>query len=244
MLDLNELDNIVFSLLFASDEPLSARRIAAVVNDTNAAEVRDSLFRINTELQNGNLCIKLENIAGGYQLTTKPEFARYIAGLYTGKRKHRLSRAGMETLAIIAYKQPVTRAAIEQVRGVNCGGVLSTLMERSLIKITGKDKVLGAPFLYGTTSEFLEYLGLNNLKDLPTIEELESVLETKEKEGEEDEHDEPATGEVLSARPLEKPFEQASEKSGVESSGPLLEDQTAQNPFDEKSKKPQSDAES
>jgi segregation and condensation protein B len=100
-----------------------------------------------------------------------------VARLYRGRRKQRLSKASMETLAIIAYRQPVTRADVENLRGVACGGVITTLMERSLIRIEGKARVLGSPFLYGTTQEFLEYLGLNSLKDLPSMEDLEALLE-------------------------------------------------------------------
>jgi hypothetical protein len=100
----------------------------------------------------------------------------YVSRLYAGRRKFRLSRAGLETLAIIAYKQPITRAEIESLRGVGSGSVVANLMERSLVEIVGKAKVLGAPFLYGTTKEFLEYLGLNSLKDLPSAEDLEALL--------------------------------------------------------------------
>jgi segregation and condensation protein B len=99
-----------------------------------------------------------------------------VSRLYQGRRRFRLSRAGLETLAIIAYKQPITRAEIESIRGVGAGSVIANLMERSLIEITGKAKVLGAPFLYGTTPSFLEYLGLNSLKDLPSMEDLEALL--------------------------------------------------------------------
>lgn len=175
-----EIDNIVMALLFASDEPLSVRKIAAVLGDESAAPVNASLERLKTRLESEHWSITLESIAGGYQLATRKQYASYVAKLYVGKRKQRLSRAGLETLAIIAYKQPVTRADIEQIRGVSCGGVISTLMERSLIKITGKARVLGAPFLYGTGGEFLEYLGLNSIRDLPSMEELEQILAEKE----------------------------------------------------------------
>jgi segregation and condensation protein B len=178
-----ELDRIIFALLFASDEPLSAARIAKVL-EKPPAEVKASLLRLAETLEAERSSAMLEQVALGYQLATRPEFAKYIARLYSGKRKHRLSRAGLETLAIIAYKQPITRAEIENIRGVSCGGVVSTLMERSLIRIVGKAKVLGGPFLYGTTHEFLEYLGLNDVNDLPASEELEALLE-KEEYGEE-----------------------------------------------------------
>jgi len=171
------LENIVLALLFAAEEPLSIRRLAAVVEDAPASEVKEAVERWRTRMQEEAWSIGVERVAGGYRIATRPDFAAYVSRLYSGRRRFRLSKAGLETLAIVAYKQPVTRADIESIRGVACGGVIANLAERSLIKITGKAKVLGAPFLYGTTPEFLEYLGLNSLKDLPSIEELEALLE-------------------------------------------------------------------
>ncbi len=178
-MDKPELDRLVFALLFASDEPLTVKRVSQIL-EISSTEINRSLESIRSRLNGENASVMLEAIAGGYQLSTRPEFANYIARLYSGKRKQRLSKAALETLAIIAYKQPITRAEIESIRGVSCGGVITTLMERTLIRIIGKAKVLGAPFLYGTTQEFLEYLGLNDLKDLPSLEELESMLEREE----------------------------------------------------------------
>jgi segregation and condensation protein B len=174
------LDNVVLALLFASDEPLSARKLSAIVDDVETSEIRACIDRLGERVLMTSPCIKLESVAGGWQLSTNPEYADYIARLYSGRRKQRLSKAALETVAIIAYKQPVTRADIENIRGVSCGGVITTLMERTLIRITGKAKVLGAPFLYGTTQEFLEYLGINSVKDLPSMEELEALLEREE----------------------------------------------------------------
>ena len=179
MPDDTELDRIILALLFASDEPLTPVRISQIL-EIPGADVTRSIGRLSERLEAERFSAKLELVALGYQLATRPEFAKYIARLYSGKRKQRLSKAALETLAIIAYKQPITRAEIENIRGVSCGGVITTLMERSLIRISGKAKVLGAPFLYGTTQEFLEYLGLNSLKDLPDLEELEALLEKEE----------------------------------------------------------------
>lgn len=178
-------DNVVLALLFASDEPLSAKRIAHLLELDSPQQVIEALGRIRSRLDREALSIMVESVAGGYQLATRPEYAPFIARLYTGRRRQRLSRAALETLAIIAYKQPITRAEIEQIRGVSCGGVISTLMERSLTKIVGKAKVLGAPYLYGTTRQFLAYLGLNSLKDLPSLEELERMLAEEEYQAEE-----------------------------------------------------------
>lgn len=171
------LDDTVLALVFASDEPLSPGRIASVLDGVSPGEVQKSLDRLVERFGVEGSAIRLERVAGGYQLCTNPAYSDFVARLYRGRRKQRLSRAAMEALAIIAYRQPVTRADIENVRGVGCGGVITTLMERSLIRIVGKARVLGAPFLYGTTQEFLEYLGLNAVDDLPSIEDLEVLLE-------------------------------------------------------------------
>lgn len=176
-MDRPELDNIILALLFASDEPLSVKRISVVLDDLPASEIRESVERLEANYGGNDSPIRLDRVAGGHQLATNPAYAEYIARLYRGRRKQKLSKASMETLAIVAYKQPVTRADIENIRGVGCGGVITTLMERSLIRIVGKAKVLGSPFLYGTTTEFLEYLGLESLKDLPSLEDLEALLE-------------------------------------------------------------------
>ncbi len=170
------LDNIVLALLFASDEALSARKIAALVEDVTAADVKQAIEAWNARANAEAWSIGIEQVAGGYRLATRPDYAPYVSRLYAGRRKFRLSRAGLETLAIIAYKQPITRAEIESIRGVGSGSVVANLMERSLVQIVGKAKVLGAPFLYGTTQEFLEYLGLNSLRDLPSMEDLEALL--------------------------------------------------------------------
>ena len=171
------LDNIVLSVLFAAEEPVSIRKLTSIVGDTTGDEVRNVLNSWRDRFDKEAWSIRLEQVAGGYQLATRPDYAPYVSRLYSGRRKFRLSKAGMEVLAIIAYKQPITRTEVENVRGVGCGGVITNLMERSLVKITGKARVLGAPFLYGTTDEFLEYLGLNALRDLPSLAELERLLE-------------------------------------------------------------------
>lgn len=175
-MDSKQLDDIVLAVLFASDEALTIKRIESVLDDVSSQEIRDALKRLEASFGTEESVIRLEKVAGGHQLSTSPRFSEYVARLYRGRRKQRLSKAAMETLAIIAYKQPATRADIENIRGVGCGGVVTTLMERCLIRIVGKARVLGSPFLYGTTQEFLEYLGLNSLRDLPSLEDLEALL--------------------------------------------------------------------
>ncbi|MFQ5510342.1 MAG: SMC-Scp complex subunit ScpB [Candidatus Krumholzibacteriia bacterium] len=193
----SRIDSIVLALLFASDEPISMKRISAIVDAVELDDLKDAVTRLQKNISRDYPSIVLERVAGGLQLATNPEFADYVSRLYSGRRKQRLSRAAMETLAIIAYKQPITRADIENLRGVGCGGVLTTLMERNLIRIAGKARVLGAPFLYGTTPEFLEYLGLDRLKDLPSMEVLEEMLAQEESPAEEKEDGDEEAGPTL-----------------------------------------------
>jgi segregation and condensation protein B len=123
-------------------------------------------------------------VAGGFQIYTRPEYAKWVQELFRGKRASRLTAAALETLAIIAYKQPIIRGDIEAIRGVNVDGVMSTLAERNLVAVVGRDERPGKPILYGTTPEFLRYFGLATLSDLPKIEELEEYLKEKEEERE------------------------------------------------------------
>lgn len=204
------LDNIVLALLFSADEPLTLRRMSSLLDDTPTADIKDALERWRSRFHDEAWSIIVERVAGGYQLSSRSDYAPYIARLYSGRRKLRLSKAALETLAIIAYKQPITRAEVEAIRGVGCGGVLGNLLERSLVRITGKAKVLGAPFLYGTTQEFLEYLGLNSLKDLPSLEDLEAQLEREE-------------AVASDAPPAESTAEVASEAEGSKDAEPAVE---------------------
>jgi len=214
------LDNIILALLFASDEPLPVKRITSVLDEVDAADVRESLGRLESRFAGEDSAIRLEQVAGGYQLCTSPNYSDYVARLYRGRRKQRLSRAAMETLAIIAYRQPVTRVDIEGVRGVGCGGVITTLMERSLIRIVGKARILGSPFLYGTTQEFLEYLGLNNLGDLPSLEDLGALLE---QEAASESADETADADAGDSRGEPESVSAAAGDEGVGEREPLLE---------------------
>jgi segregation and condensation protein B len=173
------------ALLFSSPEPLTAARLASLLGGgVSPADVRRSLDRLRETYDRDGRSFALEEVAHGYRLATRLEFAGVVSRLFTGRRKARLTRAGLETLAIVAYKQPVTRQQIEGIRGVDAGGVLATLLERNLIRIQGRSEAVGRPFLFGTSRHFLEYLGLKDLRDLPRIEELEALLDQREVERE------------------------------------------------------------
>jgi segregation and condensation protein B len=168
----------VEALLFASDEPLSLARISALLGGSSKRMLKESIDSLNGFYREHDRSFEVVEVAGGYQMATLPEFASTVVQLFANRRKARLSKPALETLAIIVYKQPISRLDIEQIRGVNCDGVLATLVERGLIEVTGRGEGLGKPFLYSTTKKFLEYLGLKDHRDLPSIEEIERSLES------------------------------------------------------------------
>ncbi len=165
------VESVVEAVLFASDEPLSAARLANIV-ETDVKQVRLHIKNLNEKYQANNNAFRIEQIAGGCQMLTLSPYNHWLKKLLRVRSDTRLSAAAMETLAIIAYKQPVIRADIEAIRGVAAGEVIRSLCYKGLVKIIGRAEVLGRPMLYGTTKKFLELFGLNTLKDLPKIEEL------------------------------------------------------------------------
>ncbi len=165
------VETVVEAVLFASDEPLSEARLANIV-ETSVKQVRQCIENLNGKYRTNNNAFRIEQIAGGYQMLTLSPYNYWLKKLLRARSDSKLSPAAVETLAIIAYKQPVMRADIEVVRGVATGEVIRTLCYKGLVKIVGRAEVLGRPMLYGTTKKFLEVFGLNTLKDLPKIEEL------------------------------------------------------------------------
>ncbi len=172
---------IVEALLFASDSPVGLTTLAETLDGSSPDEVRALLDEIGREYEETGRGIVLAEIAGGYQILSRKECAPWIDRMLRSRRKVRLSRAGLETLAIIAYKQPITKVEIDSIRGVDSGGALHTLLERNLALIRGRSKAVGRPLLYATTTEFLSYMGINDLADLPELKELGSVLEDRER---------------------------------------------------------------
>ena len=165
------LESVVEAVLFSSDEPLTAARLANIVEATTK-QVREHIDNLNKKYEENNNAFRIEQIAGGYQMLTLSRYNHWLKQLLRVRSENKLSPAALETLAIIAYKQPVIRADIEAIRGVAVGEVIRSLSYKGLVKIVGRAEVLGRPMLYGTTKKFLEVFGLNTLKDLPKIEEL------------------------------------------------------------------------
>ena len=163
-----ELKGIMEAILFMAEEPLNIKEIAEIAG-TNPGDAQKALEEIMAEYREKS-GLQIIQVAGGYQLATRPEVAPYIQKMEREGHTLRLSQAAMESLAIIAYKQPVTRVEIEAIRGVRVDKVLENLVKKKLIRITGRKKVPGRPITYGTTRKFLQYFGLKDLKDLPPLE--------------------------------------------------------------------------
>jgi len=172
---MSDLKAIVEALIFASPEPLSLKALARMLDSEPKEDVAAAVEALRQDYDRpGGL--QLVEVAGGYQIVTRPELHEWVRRLFHERTTQKLSVAALETLAVIAYRQPVTAPEITEIRGVNATGVLGTLMERKLVKIVGRKAVVGRPFLYGTTREFLERFGLNDLSDLPRIEDVSELL--------------------------------------------------------------------
>jgi segregation and condensation protein B len=192
-MDKSEQKRIVEALLFAADFPVAGSRIKALVEGLEREELKELVGKLNREYEEQGRSFWIQEVAGGYQMATRPHYARWVRELYRGRRLAKLTQPGLETLAIIAYRQPVGRPDIETIRGVNSDSVIATLLERNLITVVGKDTKVGRPILYGTTPEFLRYFGLKDLTGLPALSELEAYLVSREQaaEGEQVQEEEP-----------------------------------------------------
>jgi len=163
----------VEAVLFSLDKPTSLAKVAEAVakrvRETQARHVREAIDLLNETYEQTGRAFRVEQVAGGYRVMTMPEHAEVVAAFHASRASAKLSRAAVESLAVIAYRQPVTRVQIEAIRGVACGEVLRTLLDKRLIAIVGRAEELGRPMLYGTTRHFLELFGLSSVKDLPAV---------------------------------------------------------------------------
>ena len=167
----DEIKAIAEALIFVSDIPLSINKINEVLDMVDIATLKSAILQLQEEYGDGKKGIQIIEVANGYKMCTRNDYSDYVTKLFTHRKKAKLSAQALETLAVIAYKQPVTKPEIEEIRGVNIIGVLKTLLDRNMIKILGKKDAVGRPVLYGTTREFLEYFGLKDLADLPTLKD-------------------------------------------------------------------------
>jgi len=180
-METHELVPVLEALLFAADTALPSMLLAEAC-ETDLAAVSEALLALQKETDAAGRGVRLAEMAGGWIFVTRDVYAPFVARMLRGKKKMRLSRPALETLAIIAYKQPVTKSEVEAIRGVDSSGVMATLLERNLVTIRGRSKVVGRPLLYGTTQEFLDYFGLKDLTELPRPEELRALVAAREPE--------------------------------------------------------------
>ncbi|MFQ5680435.1 MAG: SMC-Scp complex subunit ScpB [Candidatus Omnitrophota bacterium] len=166
---------VIEALLFVSDGPLVIEHIREVLGHLEAQAIRALIQELRQEYKEAGRGIHIVEIAGGFQMITDPELADYLKKYCRHKHKEHLSSPALEAMAIIAYRQPITRLEVEEIRGVNSGGVVKHLLDKRLIRIVGKKDAPGRPFIYGTTKQFLQYFGLGSLKELPKVEEFDNL---------------------------------------------------------------------
>jgi segregation and condensation protein B len=162
---------IIEALLFAAEKPLTIAQIKEVLEEVDVQAIKAEIARLRGEYTDSGRSFNITELAGGYQVATDPQYAPWLKKLYRKSRKEKLSQPSLETLAIVSYRQPITRIEIEDIRGVNVEGILKTLLEKSLIRISGHKDIAGRPFLYSTSKFFLEFFGLQSLAELPKLEE-------------------------------------------------------------------------
>ena len=173
--DLSDLKAVIEALIFASPDPVTTKMLVKILEGEPVEHIEEALEKLKLDWKRES-GLKLVEVAGGYQIVTRPEFHEWVRRLFHEHSKQRLSVQALETLAVIAYRQPITGPEVAEIRGVNTSGVLGTLLERNLIKVTGRKQVVGRPFLYTTTREFLDRFGLKDLTELPKVEDMAETL--------------------------------------------------------------------
>jgi segregation and condensation protein B len=177
----NNIKAVIEALLFSSDKPLLIEQIRKILDNLDGSQIRKTIEELKLEYEQFNRGMRIYEVAGGFQMIAASHFSTFLKKLFKGvEHSERLSKPALETLAIIAYKQPLSKLAIESLRKVNVDGVVSTLLDRNLIRVTGRKKAPGRPKVYGTTRGFLEYFGLKSLEELPKIENFPLPTEKQE----------------------------------------------------------------
>jgi len=175
----NNIRSAIEALLFSSEKPLTLQQLKGALDDLGLEQLRQELEGLKAEYESSNRGVRIAEIAGGYQMITASTFAPFLKKLYKERRMERLSKPALETLAIIAYKQPLTKLDIEALRGVNVDGVISSLLDKNMIRIAGRKKAPGRPLVFGTTRQFMEYFGLKSLDELPKMEDFARMAKEK-----------------------------------------------------------------
>ncbi|MFA4992819.1 MAG: SMC-Scp complex subunit ScpB [Candidatus Omnitrophota bacterium] len=179
----NNLKSAIEALIFASDKPATIEQIKKILGISEAGSVRKNIDELKAEYETQNRGLRIVEIAGGFQMIASTVFAPFLKKLFKCRFSDKLSKPALESLAIIAYKQPLTRAEIESLRNVNVDGVMKSLLDKNLIRICGRKKVAGRPFVYGTTRQFLEHFGLKSLDDLPKMDDFTAMAKEIEGKG-------------------------------------------------------------
>lgn len=173
---IDELKPIIESLIYVSEEPITAKQLAAILEGESVEDIQSAADQLMREFNANGRGLELRQLAGGYRITTRPEFSEYIRRFLQSQPSARLSLAALETLAVVAYKQPITIPEILEIRGVTSTSAIKTLLDRRLIVAKGHKQVVGRPMLYGTSKEFLIHFGLNDLSELPNLEDFEDLM--------------------------------------------------------------------
>jgi segregation and condensation protein B len=176
----NNLKSVIEALIFVSGKPIGLEQIKKVTSVTEVASLRKIIDELTQEYEASGRGMRIVEVAGGFQMIAATNYAVFLKKLFKDRSPEKLSKPALESLAIIAYKQPLTRSEIESLRNVNVDGVMKSLLDKNLVRICGRKKIPGRPFVYGTTREFLEHFGLKSLEDLPKIEEFTAMAEQKE----------------------------------------------------------------
>jgi len=175
---------IIEAVLLTATDPVSSSRLVALFDDYNGRDVRNFIDELNMEYSQGDRSFSIIEIGGGFQIATREDFGAWLRKFHNNPNQIRLSQAALESLAIVAFKQPITRIEIDAIRGVNSGGVMQTLMELQMVRIVGRSESMGKPMLFGTTRDFLLHFGLKSLVDLPKAKELDELLSSGEDKAE------------------------------------------------------------
>lgn len=178
----NNLKSAIEALIFASEKPITIEQIKKVLDNLDTLTINKIIDELKNDYEVANRGIRIVEVAGGFQMITSAAFAPFLKKLFKSRYADKLSKPALESLAIIAYKQPLTKSEIESLRNVNVDGVMKNLIDKNLIRVCGRKKVAGRPFVFGTTREFLEHFGLKSLADLPKIEDFTVMAEKKESE--------------------------------------------------------------
>ncbi|MFH1415888.1 MAG: SMC-Scp complex subunit ScpB [Elusimicrobiota bacterium] len=217
-MDQYELKNIIECLLFVSSKPITTKKFAEVIKEFNKDEVEKSLVELAKGYDVANKPIFIQKVGGGWRMATRKEYGPWVKSLFQKEISYKLSKAALEILAIITYRQPVTIQEIEMIRGVSSGGVLRGLLEKSLVKIAGRKEAIGRPVLYRTTEKFLEYFGLESISDIPPLEELgidkevQELIDSIEKEDAESDNTDDEQQETLFEEDIEIDEENSNEQ--------------------------------